>query len=183
MHCALITNVDVVNMALMDFDTYSNKSECNLRIEACLKQKQKTYLLNQIGSGNDKQSVGIKEEGKCAFCGLKMVKVFQPCGHYYHNLLNTTKDKALISLEIRNDTGIWNYADSSIKDNIIFQPCKGMVIQINDIYCDIKRSIVHSLENGMAETEFMEILSKKGDEIFDVEIMNGVIINIHINEL
>jgi len=105
----------------------------------------------------------------------KSVKVIQPLAITVREVLQQISGTTIISITVTNLTEDFIYSDTSLGvDSPKSAKNKGMKIEIEDLQCDITKSIISEIGKLGEKQNLMKLLQQKGDSIFDVEIIHGV---------
>ncbi len=82
----------------------------------------------------------------------KLVTVIQPLSFSSEELLRDGQGQALVSISVRNETEAVDYFDRDLVDSLppgkAASALRGMSIMIEDVQCDVKKSVIHGLDDG-----------------------------------
>ena len=92
--------------------------------------------------------------------------------------LEGTQPISIIPIEIQNSTENINYFDGSLGEVTNPSETRGMDIIIEDLQCDLSKSIVLDLNKTMIRSDLIKYMQLKANELFDIELIHGVILDI-----
>ena len=105
--------------------------------------------VSQIGGEGKLQALHWKEEKTCDKFIDKEIKIIQSLVAKATKTLNQGYGSAIISVQLKNKTGLWDYTDRPyVTEGMPCPQTKGMSIIIDDISCDIRKSLVYDLEKS-----------------------------------
>ena len=109
---------------------------------------------------------------------MKNVIIIKPLSIITGKALEGTQPTSIIPIEIQNSTENINYFDGSLGEVTNPSQTRGMDIIIEDLQCDLSKSIVLDLNKAMIRSDLIKYMQLKANELFDIELIHGVILDI-----
>ena len=129
-----------------------------------------------------RENIKIEEESKEEYIKLtKNVIVINPLQIVTGKPLEKTHPMIIIPVEVQNTTDNINYFDSSFGSIINPSEIKGMNVVIEDLECDLSKSIVQDLSKSIENSYTMNLLKLKANKLFYLELIHGV--NIYLTSI
>eukprot|EP01022_Parablepharisma_sp_SALTPOND_P000915 TRINITY_DN105246_c4_g1_i1.p5 TRINITY_DN105246_c4_g1~~TRINITY_DN105246_c4_g1_i1.p5 ORF type:complete len:138 (-),score=10.78 TRINITY_DN105246_c4_g1_i1:796-1209(-) len=101
----------------------------------------------------------------------KTILIIQPLAISSGEVLQQAQGMSIISMILKNDTETFDYSDQSLGGSL---EIKGTNITIEDMQCDITKSLAKALNKNTERTDLVNLLQAKGEKLLDVEIIHGV---------
>ncbi len=142
-----------------DQHSFVYQLEIPIKIDASFLSKgntlsfEATVLERSAISGPESErllSPRMQEKELCRGRIDKSVRIIQPLAVAVAEHLQQGQGLAMISVCLQNDTGKVEYCDRELGavDTQVLAGAKGMNIMIDDIQCDVKKSVIHELGKG-----------------------------------
>lgn len=103
----------------------------------------------------------------------KNITVINPLQIVVGKPLEKTQPLIIIPVELQNTTESINYYDASL-GNTSSSETKGIAVCIEDLQCDLSKSIVQDVSKTVERPDVMHLLQLKGDKFFHLELIHGV---------
>eukprot|EP00831_Metopus_contortus_P071488 TRINITY_DN6529_c0_g3_i1.p1 TRINITY_DN6529_c0_g3~~TRINITY_DN6529_c0_g3_i1.p1 ORF type:complete len:268 (+),score=29.23 TRINITY_DN6529_c0_g3_i1:317-1120(+) len=135
--------------------------------------------ISQIGNDGRLALPKFPDIKPCSATLSKLVRVIDPLKCIVSDVLQQGLGVALLSAKLQNVTENLDYIDHTLDMGPMGEISKGMTVCVEDIECDLKKSIIFGDRNEL-KTELVNILVSKGDEFFDIELILGEILPIKL---
>ena len=144
-----------------------------LILDVSIPDKVNFQSVSQINIKGELQIVKWQETKFCEGKIEKSVLVIQPLMINASEVLQQAQGMSILSVELKNNTKDFEYSTSS-SGSKSSAASSGINLVVEDLQCDITKSLVKDLSKEIERPDLMELLQQKGDKLFDVEIIHGV---------